>query len=81
MESAHALALGLLGLGLGSAILTRGQERRPDVPIVRRADLERDLKLVARIEGTTPAYSWWPLSIAVRMPIAGTMRNRVSSES
>jgi hypothetical protein len=65
MESAHALALGLLGLGLGSAILTRGQERRPDVPIVRRADLERDLKLVARIEGTTPAYSWWPLSIAL----------------
>jgi hypothetical protein len=65
MHPSHALALCLLGLGL--AIPARCQERRPDVPIVRSADTERELQLVARIEGTTPAYSWWPLSMAVEI--------------
>ncbi|MBK7645272.1 MAG: hypothetical protein IPJ19_19890 [Planctomycetes bacterium] len=65
MHPSHALALCLVGLW--PLIPTRGQERRPDVPIVRRADVERDLQLVARIEGTPPAYTWWPLSIAVEI--------------
>ncbi|MBK7878252.1 MAG: hypothetical protein IPJ77_21565 [Planctomycetes bacterium] len=76
MHLAHALALGplgvsLLAIGLGAALPPQGQERRPAAPpsvaTVRRIDVERDLRLVARIEGTTPAYSWWPLSIDVEL--------------
>ncbi len=34
---------------------------------MQREDFERDLVLVARIEGATPVYSWWPLSITVEI--------------
>ncbi|MBI5364733.1 MAG: hypothetical protein HZA53_16275 [Planctomycetes bacterium] len=64
MQSSHAL---VFGLALAPLISMQGPERRPEVSIVRRADVERDLKLVARIESTPPAYSWWPLSIAVEI--------------
>jgi len=59
----------LLAILAASSALPPGpakcQESRPAPFTVPRADIQRDLELVARIEGTAPRYRSWPVSITV----------------
>ena len=43
------------------------QDPQPAQIIVRRAEVERDLELVARVVEATPVHSWWPVSFVVEV--------------